>query len=204
MEETILNAVSNNRKNLAKIGANLGGQFHQVDVRKNIANFEEEQARIAAGNNLELFLNRSTKRYRIVSNDIINIGTKTDIDGQPIVYINQDENGLPEVQIPFSEDMQEFAKIDDNALKAALHGDKSKIFADPERLVAQLNALNNKEKKNCEQLIKILNANIQTIDNAIAENTKKVIAYKRELGLGTAEESTTKLVVNVDLSKQQQ
>ena len=200
LEDNVLNAVSNNRKNLAIIGANLGGQFHQVDVRLNIPNFDDEKARIAAGDNLELFLNRSPKRFRIVSKDIINIGTKSDIDGQPIVYINQNEDGLPEVQIPFSNDMQEFAKINDNALKDALHGDKSKIFADPERLVAQLNALNNKEIKNIEHIIKMLNASKQTIENAITENSKKVIAYKRELGLNTMED-TTVLKVNVDLTK---
>lgn len=200
LEDNVLNAVSNNRKNLAKIGANLGGQFHQVDVRLNIANFDDEKARIAAGDNLELFLNRSPKRYRIVSKDIINIGTKSDVDGQPIVYINQDENGLPEVQIPFSSDMQEFAKINDNALKDALRGDKSKIFADPEKLVAQLNALNNKEIKNIEHLIKMLNTSKQTIENAITENSKKVITYKRELGLNTTEDTTT-VKVTVDLTK---
>ena len=200
LESSVLNAVSNNRKNLAIIGANLGGQFHQVDVRLNIPNFDDEKARIAAGDNLELFLNRSPKRFRIVSKDIINIGTKSDIDGQPIVYINQNEDGLPEVQIPFSNDMQEFAKINDNALKDALRGDKSKIFADPERLVAQLNALNNKEIKNIEHIIKMLNASKQTIENAITENSKKVIAYKRELGLNTTED-TTVLKVNVDLTK---
>ena len=200
LEDNVLNAVSNNRKNLAIIGANLGGQFHQVDVRLNIANFDDEKARIAAGDNLELFLNRSPKRYRIVSKDIINIGTKSDVDGQPIVYINQNEDGLPEVQIPFSSDMQEFAKISDNALKDALHGDKSKIFADPEKLVAQLNALNNKEIKNIEHLTKMLNTSKQTIENAITENSKKVITYKRELGLNTTEDTTT-VKVTVDLTK---
>ena len=200
LEDNVLNAVSNNRKNLAIIGANLGGQFHQVDVRLNIANFDDEKARIAAGDNLELFLNRSPKRYRIVSKDIINIGTKSDVDGQPIVYINQNEDGLPEVQIPFSSDMQEFAKISDNALKDALHGDKSKIFADPEKLVAQLNALNNKEIKNNEHLKKMLNTRKQTIENAITENSKKVITYKRELGLNTTEDTTT-VKVTVDLTK---
>ena len=202
IQENVLNAVSNNRKNLAIVGSNLGGQYHQVDVRPNIANFDDEQARIAAGNNVELILNRSTKRYHILCKDIVNIGTKTDLDGQPVVYINQDENGLAEVQIPFSSDMQEFAKIDDDALKAALRGDKSKIFADPERLVFQLNSLNNKEIGSIKHIIKVLNANIQSIENAITENSRKLIAYKRELGLG-ATDDTTKLVVNVDLSKQQ-
>ena len=51
-----------------------------------------------------------------------------------------------------------------------------------------------------EHIIKMLNASKQTIENAITENSKKVIAYKRELGLNTMED-TTVLKVNVDLTK---
>ena len=199
LESSVLNAVSNNRKNLAIIGANLGGQFHQVDVRLNIANFDDEASRIASEGNVELFFNRTPKRYRMVSRDIINIGTKADVTNQPIVYINQDENGLSEVQIPFSSDMNEFASINDNALKEAIKGDKTKIFADPEKLVPQLNAINNKEIRNIEHLEKILGKIKKQIEDTIAENNRKVITYKRELGLGVTDD-TMKVKVDIDLS----
>ena len=199
LEENELNAISNNRKNLAIIGSNLGGQFHQVDVRPSIPNFDDEASRIASEGNVELFFNRTPKRYRMVSRDIINIGTKADVTNQPIVYINQDENGLSEVQIPFSSDMNEFASINDNALKEAIKGDKTKIFADPEKLVPQLNAINNKEIRNIEHLEKILGKIKKQIEDTIAENNRKVITYKRELGLGVTDD-TMKVKVDIDLS----
>ena len=199
LEENVLNAISNNRKNLAIVGSNLGGQFHQVDVRPSIPNFDDEASRIASEGNVELFFNRTPKRYRMVSRDIINIGTKADVTNQPIVYINQDENGLSEVQIPFSSDMNEFASINDNALKEAIKGDKSKIFADPDKLVPQLNAINNKEIRNIEHLEKILGKIKKQIEDTIAENNRKVITYKRELGLGVTDDAM-KVKVDIDLS----
>ena len=200
MKENVLNAITNNRKNLAKIGANLGGQFHQVENLPCIINFDDEAARIASEGNLELYFNRTPRRLRMMSRDIINIGTKADITDQPIVYINQDEKGIPEIQIPFSSDMEEFAAISDNALKEAIKGDKSKIFANPETLATQLNAVNYKEIHSIEILQKALDKIKKAIEDTIAENTKKVIAYKHELGLGVTDD-TTKVKVSIDLSK---
>ena len=200
MEENVLNAVTSNRRNLAIIGANLGGQFHQVDVRPSILNFAEESARIAAEGNVELYLNRTPKRYRMLSRNIINIGTKADITGQPVVFINQDEKGLAEIQIPFSSDMKDFAVINDDALKAAMKGDKSKIFADPEKLAMQVNSVNYKEIKNIDNMIKMLTNFKKGIEDTIAENNSKVITYKRELGLNNSDKISTAVEVNVEIS----
>ena len=201
MEESVLNAVTSNRRNLAIIGANLGGQFHQVDVRPSILNFAEESARIAVEGNVELYLNRTPKRYRMVSRNIVNIGTKADLTGQPVVFINQDEKGLSEVQIPFSSDMKDFAAISDDALKAAMQGDKSKIFADPEKLAMQMNSVNYKEVKNIDNLIKMLTNFKKGIEDTIAENNAKVATYKRELGLNNSDKIKPSVEVNVELSE---
>ena len=202
MEENVLNAVTRNRRNLAVIGANLGGQFHQVDVRPSILNFADESARIAAEGNVELYLNRTPKRYRMVSRNIVNIGTKADLTGQPVVFINQDEKGLAEIQIPFNSDMKDFAAINDDALKAAMKGDKSKIFADPEKLAMQVNSVNYKEIKNIDNMIKMLTNFKKGIEDTIAENNSKVITYKRELGLNNSDKISTAVEVNVEISEE--
>ena len=201
MEEKVLNAISNNRKSLGVIGASLGGQFHQVDAKPSILDFSAESARIASEGNVELYFNRSPKRFRMLSHDVVNIGTKADVTGQPVVYINQDANGLAEVQIPFSNDMKDFAAINDDALKEAIKGDKTKIFADPEKLALQLNSINHKEIKNIERLEKALASMKKGIEDTIAENNRKVITYKRELGINATDSISPKIEVNLSIGE---
>lgn len=201
VEVNVAKAIANNRKGLSMIGSNFGGQFHQVDVRDFFQDFEKEKARIANENNAELFLNRTTKRFRMVSRDIVNIGTKEDLSGQPVVYINEDKDGIPQVTIPFGSDMSDFGHINEDGLKAALKGDKSKIFADPEKLVDHLNALNNKEIRNIDGLIAKLQKAKKSCEDAIAENAAKVANYRMQFANSEHKNTETELEVNVTVDK---
>lgn len=200
-ETNVITAIANNRKNLSQIGSNLGGQFHQVEVRNFIPDFENQKLRIQSEGNAELYVNRTMKRYRIVSKDIFNMGAKTDLSGQAVVYINEDPaTKVAEVEIPFGNDMRSFGNINEDGLRRAIKGDNTMIFADVEKLATQLNALNNKEIKNIEQLISMLNKAKQACENSIVENTKKVAIYKREL-IDTSSTQTDELELNVNVNK---
>ena len=201
IETNVASAIAKNRKSLSMIGSSFGGQFHQVDVRDFFPDFEKEKARIANENNAELFLNRTIKRFRMISRDIINIGTKEDLSGQPVVYINQDKDGIAQVTIPFGNDMNEFGHINEDGLKAALRGDKSKIFADPEKLCSHMNALNYKEIRNVDSLIAILQKAKKSCEDAITENTAKVANYRLQFANSEHKNAETEIEVSVTVGK---
>ena len=202
MSETsnVIAAIANNRKSLSTIGSNLGGQFHQVEVRNFIPDFENQKLRIQSEGNVELYVNRTMKRYRILSKDIFNMGAKTDLSGRAVVFINEDPTTkVAEVEIPFGSDMINFGNINEDGLRKAIKGDNTMIFADVEKLAVQLNSMNNKEIRNIEQLITMLNKAKQSCENAIIENTKKVAVYKRELIDATATQTEeTEIHVNIN------
>lgn len=183
VEVNLQTVVANNRAPISLMGSGLGTQFFQVDPRESWPNHAEDKARVIAEGNVELIVNRSPMRYRMVGKDIMNVSIETNVSGQAVLVINKHADNCLEadVTIPIGKDMSKCSAITKEALKQALHGDKSKIFADPQKLATVLNDLNRQEIARIDGLINILQKAKQGCESAITENEKKATDYKAEV-----------------------
>ena len=107
-----------------------------------------------------------------------------DITGSPVVFINKDDQAS-EVAMPISPDLSKVGQVTEDAVSKALRGDKSIIFSDVEKLVMQCNAANQAEISRIEELMANLNKEVQSLQNAIAGNIKKLDDYNHEMAAST-------------------
>lgn len=180
METTNINVVvAANRKPISLLGANLGTQYFNAEIRAGILNFEEQKMQISQAGDIDFFLNRTPRRYRMTGHEVLGVSVGEDGTGAPKVYLNKGTDA--EVSIPISADMSSVGKVDDDAIGKALHGDKSIIFSDPKKLAAILNQYNNDEIKRLEAIIATCQKCIAQTKSAIEENTKKATTYVSEV-----------------------
>ena len=170
-------AVSQNRKSLQDIGSQLGSQFFQVEGRACILEFEQKAQKVKAEGNIDLMINRSPLRYAMKARDIVNMGLYTGVDGAQSLQINRDADGVAEITIPLTDDMNNYSKTTEEAIKAALKGDSSKVFSDPKKTSALLNAANNAELARVRTLISTLQKVEQQINTTIKANETKVTEF---------------------------
>lgn len=171
--------IASNRKPISIVGSNLGGQYFNASAREAWPNYAEEKLNVEKGNNVELILNRSPRRYRMKGYDITSVIIAKDATGADKVFINKDEES--EVSIPIAAGMEKVGFVTDDAIARALRGDKTMIFANAEKLAQQLNNYNMDEIHRLKAIIDRCNRMIQQIESSVAENNKKVNDYKREL-----------------------
>lgn len=171
--------IASNRKPISIVGSNLGGQYFNTSAREAWPNYAEEKLNVEKGNNVELILNRSPRRYRMKGYDITSVIIAKDATGADKVFINKDQES--EVSIPIAAGMEKVGFVTDDAIARALRGDKSMIFANAEKLAQQLNNYNMDEIHRLKAIIDRCNRMIQQIESSVAENNKKVNDYKREL-----------------------
>lgn len=171
--------IASNRKPISIVGSNLGGQYFNASAREAWPNYAEEKLNVEKGNNVELILNRSPRRYRMKGYDITSVIIAKDATGADKVFINKDEES--EVSIPIAAGMEKVGFVTDDAIARALRGDRSMIFANAEKLAQQLNNYNMDEIHRLKAIIDRCNRMIQQIESSVAENNKKVNDYKREL-----------------------
>lgn len=171
--------IASNRKPISIVGSNLGGQYFNASAREAWPNYAEEKLNVEKGNNVELILNRSPRRYRMKGYDITSVIIAKDATGADKVFINKDQES--EVSIPIAAGMEKVGFVTDDAIARALRGDKSMIFANAEKLAQQLNNYNMDEIHRLKAIIDRCNRMIQQIESSVAENNKKVNDYKREL-----------------------
>jgi hypothetical protein len=171
--------IASNRKPISIVGSNLGGQYFNASAREAWPNYAEEKLNVEKGNNVELILNRSPRRYRMKGYDITSVIIAKDATGADKVFINKDQES--EVSIPIAAGMEKIGFVTDDAIARALRGDKSMIFANAEKLAQQLNNYNMDEIHRLKAIIDRCNRMIQQIESSVAENNKKVNDYKREL-----------------------
>lgn len=199
--------IAQNRAKISKMGAQLGTQFFQAEVREGILDFEKKKREITNAGNSELFLNRTPYRCRIVDHDIVNISVDEIPNpvGDPTValVINKDNDGVAEVTIPVSADTDKAFTCSAEAVSAALKGDKTKVFSNPTKLVAQLNQINRNELANIKTIRAILDKCEQQILSAIDQNEKKAKEYESQM-VGSldivspvADENHENVVVNI-------
>lgn len=190
--------VANNRRALNNIGKSFGGQFFRASQEN--TNLTQEQDVIASENNngLDLVLNRSPRRFKLVGTDIVKVEIGEDAQGASLVYINRglkkvvgDKEFSQEAVLPISPDMRlDSDASDDMVLKAALNGDRSKIFADSDALVEKLNLLNDNEIARLDKLIDKLQRQKKMIIDTKNSNIDKARRYRAERTANPAEAVT--------------
>ena len=191
-------AVSQHRSNLQNLGGQLGSQFFQAQSRECIPEFMQKLQKVKAEGNNDLIVNRSPLRYAMIARDIVNIGVYAGVDGSQNLQINRDSDGVAEITIPLTDDMGSYSKTTEEAIKAALKGDTSKVFSDPRKTAELLNTANNAELARVRSLISTLQKVEQQLNTTIEANRKKVTDFYAQ-GSKAIQESPdgTTVVVNI-------
>ena len=141
--------------------------------------------------------NRATKRYLVKGYDVVSIQLGNDITGSPVVFINKDDQAS-EVAMPISPDLSKVGQVTEDAVSKALRGDKNIIFSDVEKLVKQCNAANQAEISRIEELKANLDKELQSLQNAIAGNIKKLDDYNHEMNASTNAASGVTVTITED------
>jgi predicted DNA-binding protein YlxM (UPF0122 family) len=187
--------IAQNRAILSVMGSSLGKQIYQVSPRESFPDHAKKVAAIAAAGNVELTVNRTPMRYHMFGIDVANVSVEENVANQTVLLINKKDDGTADITLPISNDMTKYSDVTKDAIKQAIKGDKTKVFANPAKLAMFLNEINRAEISRIEKLIEALEKAKQGIKSAIAENEKKSADYDREIA-----DSTPKvdLTVNTD------
>lgn len=190
--------VAANRRALNNVGKSFGGQFFRANQEDTNPRQAEDVINSENNNNLDLVLNRSPRRFKIVGTDIVAVEVGEDAQGASMVYINRgrkkqvgDKVFSQEAILPVTGDMRlDSDASDDTILAEALKGDKSKIFADPDQLVEKLNTLNDNEIVRLDKIILKLQGYRKMIIDTKNSNIDKARKYRTERTANPAEVAT--------------
>lgn len=190
--------VAANRRALNNVGKSFGGQFFRANQEDTNPRQAEDVINSENNNNLDLVLNRSPRRFKIVGTDIVAVEVGEDAQGASMVYINRgrkkqvgDKVFSQEAILPVTGDMRlDSDASDDTILAEALKGDKSKIFADPDQLVEKLNTLNDNEIVRLDKIILKLQGYRKMIIDTKNSNIDKARKYRTERTANPAEVTT--------------
>ena len=181
-----LSVVAQNRKPISMVGANLGTMYFKAEARANDNQYKETVENIKANGNVDFYLNRVSRRFRMTGHEVLSVEVASDAVGATKVILNRnDENSS--VSIPVSANMQNIGGITDDAINKALRGDKNIIFANAKKLADQLNTLNNDEISRLKVIRSSIDKAIQAIESAIQENNRKADTYEKEIIASTPE-----------------
>ena len=180
--------VASHRRALSNVGKTFGCQFFRASQEDTNINQAKDVLDSENNNNLDLVLNRSPRRFKMAGTDVVSVEIGEDAQGASMVYINRgrkkqvgDKVFSQEAVIPVSSDIRiDSDASDDTVLAAALSGDKSKIFADPETLVEKLNVLNDNEIVRLDKIIQKLQAWRKLITDTKNSNIDKARKYRNE------------------------
>ena len=197
MEKVDLSKVAEScRPDLRIIGGTLGTQFFKPEARAAILDFEKRKVEVERNGNVDLILNRTPRRFRVVGHDILSVQLANGALGDAQVILNKDTED--EVSVSISSDGKTFSNVTEDALGKALTGDKNIIFADAKKLIEKVNVLNYDEKERLVKLREEINKAIAQVDSAINENNKKSKEYYDQLTKGSnPEDAPTPVVVNL-------
>lgn len=129
--------------------------------------------------NLDLCLNRTPRKFRIVSTTIVNVGIGTSITGEAVVMVNQKKDGTSDIEIPI-EDATKFGVIDRDAVEAMIKGTSKNVAVNPAKLNMFIEALNVAEIRRLDNLASLINTFKSQIQSTIGENAGKVKTYNEE------------------------
>lgn len=187
------------RPDLRIIGGTLGTQFFKPEARAAILDFDKRKLEVERNGNVDLILNRTPRRFRVVGHDILGAQFVNEPLGDgyvPKVILNKDTED--EVSISLSADGKTFSNVTEDALNKALTGDTNVIFSDAKKLVEKINTLNYDEKERLVKVREEINKAIAQVESAINENNKKAKEYYDQLLKGgNPEDTETPVVINI-------
>lgn len=180
--------VATHRRALNNLGKTFGGQFFRVNQEDTNPRHAQDVLDSENNNNLDLVLNRSPHRFKIVGTDIVAVEIGEDAQGASMVYINRgrkkqvgDKTFDQSATIPVTGDMRLDSDASDDAILAeALKGDRQKLFADPNQLVEKMNLLNDNELARIDKLILKMQGWRKLIIDTKNSNADKARKYTQE------------------------
>lgn len=177
----IASQVAKHRPEIGTVGSCLGAQFSKPQASACLPEYEKTIQEAKDGGNVALTLNRSPRKFRAITVDVISTKVTADIDNTVVILVNE---GLDsEIRIPVNSDMTKAGLVTDDAIAKALKGEDTNIhFSDLDKLVKCLNILNQNEIARLTAVAADIEKAKQRIQSAIAENLNKAEKYKRERG----------------------
>jgi len=180
--------VATHRRALNNLGKTFGGQYFRVSQEDTNPRHAQDVLDSENNNNLDLVLNRSPRRFKIIGTDIVAVEIGEDAQGASMVYINRgrkkqvgDKTFDQSATIPVTGDMRLDSDASDDAVLAeALKGDRQKVFADPNQLVEKMNLLNDNELARIDKLILKLQGWRKLITDTKHSNDDKARKYTQE------------------------
>lgn len=192
MEKTELNmnCVTPFLGQISVLGSHLGGKYFKAAAKETWTDFDN-QKRTAELNpeNGGFILNRSPRKFEVRDFDVIAQTIKVNpVDNTTCVVFNPGLDSEAEATMVAGE--MGFGQTTDEALLEALKGEK-RIFANGPKLLTKVNDLNQHELDRLTALIKVLNAQKDSIISTMKANEKKVNDYEEALSKSKAALKTT-------------
>ena len=195
-----MNTVAQHMSQISQLGGLLGAKYFTLEGKDTWTDFDKKQREIQLNpKSPELILNKSPRKYEIRDVDVIAQTLKTNpLTGVTSVVFNPGTSTEAEASIVAG---NAFAPISDDALAAALTPGAAKhIFANGRALLNKVNIANQQNVDMITDLIKILQAQKDSIISTMKANEKKVNEYEENLlkskkELGDADGGTVEIVI---------
>ena len=186
-----MGTVAQHMSKISQIGSLLGAKYFTLEGKDTWTDFDKKQREIQLNpKSPELILNKSPRKYEIRDVDVIAQTLKTNpLTGVTSVVFNPGTSTEAEASIVAG---NAFAPISDDALAAALTPGAAKhIFANGRALLNKVNVANQQNVDMIINLIKILQAQKDSIISTMNANEKKVNEYEENLLKSKKELSNT-------------
>lgn len=176
--EISLDSVRGQVRNISQM-LPVGSKYYTVDAKDVDLQFEKKRAAaIANPASPDIILNRSPRVIVIRDHSVISQSFKTDINGNRVVVFNPETD--EEAQAAVVAGDLNFGQATDEALKDALLG-QQRIFANGVKLATKANSINRVELERVDAMIEYLKRMKDSLQSAIASNTKKVQDYEDQI-----------------------
>jgi len=176
-----MGTVAQHMSQISKLGGLLGAKYFMLEGKDTWTDFDKKQRELQLNpKSPELILNKSPRKYEIRDFDVIAQSIKTNpLTGVTSVVFNPGTSTEAEASIVAG---NAFAPISDDALAAALTPGAAKhIFANGRSLLNKVNIANQQNVDMITALIKILQAQKDSIISTMKANEKKVNDYEENL-----------------------
>ena len=176
-----MGTVAQHMGQISQLGGLLGAKYFMLEGKDTWTDFDKKQRELQMNpKSPELILNKSPRKYEIRDFDVIAQTIKTNpLTGVTSVVFNPGTSTEAEASIVAG---NAFAPISDEALAAALTpGTAKHIFANGRSLLNKVNVANQQNVDMITSLIKILQAQKDSIISTMKANEKKVNEYEENL-----------------------